>query len=405
MISVQEARNIIHSQALDLSTEYVHIDASLGRVLAEPIYTDRALPPFDRVTMDGIAIATDDYFANHRRFVRTARQFAGEPQVDRGTAPGTCVETSTGAMLPANCDAIIPYEWLHETDFGFEIVQTGEVRPMMNVHQTGSDLDQGSAVLNAGSRIDASTIAILASVGCYSVPVRTLPRIAVISTGDELVEVDQLPLSYQIRKSNDRAIAAVLAASGVVAQRFHLADAPETIEDWLTTNRSSFDALVFSGGVSKGKRDFLPDVLERVGIRCLFHRISQRPGKPLWFGAGDQVVFGLPGNPVSALVGAVVYIRWWMDASLGLVRADAHPSGYEAQLGSNIEFKPHLTLFKPAVIECVGGKFIAHPADHNGSGDFSSLAGIHGFIEMDAAQPQLPKGSTVCYHPLVWKRN
>lgn len=405
MISVEEARHIIYSHARDLATEYIHIDGALGRVLAEPIYTDRALPPFDRVTMDGIAIASDDYFAHHRSFVRTALQFAGEPQVDRGNVPGTCVETSTGAMLPRNCDAVIPYEWLRETKFGFEIVESGEVKPKMNVHQIGSDSAEGSAVLNAGYRIDASAIAILASVGCYNVPVRMLPRIAVISTGDELVEVDQTPLPHQIRKSNDRAIAAVLAASGVSTQRFQLADTPETIEDWLTTNRSSFDALVFSGGVSKGKRDYLPEVLERVGIRCLFHRISQRPGKPLWFGAGDQVVFGLPGNPVSALVGAVVYIRWWLDASLGLLSADAHPTGYEAQLSRSIEFKPPLTLFKPAVIECIGGQLMAHPADHNGSGDFIGLAGIHGFIEMDAAHQHLSKGSTVCYHPLVWKRN
>ena len=405
MTDVEAARKQILSTAKSCGIENVAIDQALGRVLAVTVTTDRDLPPFDRVTMDGIAVSSADWAAGQRFFKRVAQQFAGEPQCHRGTETGTCVETSTGAVLPGDCDAILPYEWLRETDAGFECVHDGAVKPYMNVHRKGSDLPQGYFVLHAGYRIDPTAIGILASVGCTEVSVRTLPRIAVISTGDELVDINNSPLSHQVRRSNDRAISAVLADLGVTTERFHLEDSPQSMAAWLANNRQRFDALVFSGGVSKGKRDFLPQVLEQSGIRQRFHRVSQRPGKPFWFGEGTQVVFGLPGNPVSALVGAVVYIRPWVEACLGLIHPQQPSPPWSVILAEELQFQPPLTLFKPVVIECVQGQLLARPAEYNGSGDFSSLAGIHGFIELDQSSTHFPAGSVVNYHPIAWKRN
>lgn len=404
MITVNDARNIVLSTAKSMGTETVAIDDAMGRVLAESVTADRDMPPFDRVTMDGIAIASADYRAGCRNFVCVARQFAGEPQISRGHEPNTCVETSTGAVLTGGCDAILPYEWLSETDGGFTVIEAHEVKPMMNVHAQGSDLQAGSVLLHPGYCIDASAIAVLASVGCTQVVVRKAPYIGIISTGDELVDVHETPLAHQIRRSNDRAIAAVIEETGARVERFHLSDSPAEISAWLEANRHRFDALVFSGGVSKGKRDYLPEALENAGIQKHFHRVAQRPGKPFWFGSGDCVVFGLPGNPVSALVGAVVYIRPWIEACLSGESA-THPTGFEVALAAELTFAPQLTLFKPVTVEAKGGRILAKPIDHNGSGDFGSLVGTHGFIELQPHIDRFPAGSVVTYHPMKWKKN
>lgn len=406
MIDVNTARQLISQHRVELHAEQVTLENALDRVLVDNHHTDRDLPPYDRITMDGIAISAADYQRGVRSFARESRQYAGDARISRSERVGTCIETSTGAILPGNCDAVIPYEWLEETEGRFDLVDERAVTTSMNVHVKGSDLGSGTTILPAGSLIDAGAVTMLASIGCSEVSVKRLPRLAIISTGDELVEVGATPLHHQIRRSNNYSIAALLAPLGVKASSYHLPDNRSILDAWMQNQRHNYDVLIFSGGVSMGKRDFMPSVLRAAGIDEVFHRIAQRPGKPLWFGAGDrQVVFGLPGNPVSTIVSTIVYVRTWLELCLGIAPPLHRTNHALAVIEREVTFAPSLTLFKAVRTFDRNGVRLAEPIEGNGSGDFSSLIGVNGFIELPAHEVTFKAGTALAYHPLTWRRN
>lgn len=406
MISLQEARDLLSNCRFDTPTEYIPLEHALGRILAVDVHTDRPLPPFDRVAMDGIAIAADSFEQGIRIFKREAQQFAGEPRVNRSAALDTAVETSTGAILPGNCDAVIPYEWLEETDGEFKLIEDRQVVAGMNIHAKGKDLATETKVLEAKQRIDATSITTLASVGVDIVAVKSLPRVAIITTGDELVEVFNTPQEHQIRQSNGHTIRALLKPLGIEARLYHLNDSRENFRNWINLHRKHYDLMIFTGGVSKGKRDYLPQVLEGAGIEALFHRVAQRPGKPIWFGGnGAPYVFGLPGNPVSSAVATLVYIRPWIEMNLGTFNSLADEPKLTAMLNKPVTFKPNLTLFQPVNVRVEDAKVIAEPVKTNGSGDFISLRQATGVVELPEGETVFAAGLVVNYYPFEWKRN
>jgi molybdopterin molybdotransferase len=377
MISVDQATAITLSHLFSPPVLKVPLRDAVNHVLATPVFADRDFPPFDRVTMDGVAIAYKAWEEGRRTFVIAGVQGAGASQMD---LPGSevCIEVMTGAVLPRGADTVIRYEDLTMNN-GMATVADVIVEKYQNVHHRGSDAAAGSALLSPGQRISPAEVALMASVGITSVDVRAWPRVAVLSSGDELVAVEEQPGPFQIRRSNTEALVSALRSMGIEAEAGHLPDDADIIKREIGRTAAECDVMILSGGVSKGKYDYIPDALEAAGIRKLFHQVSQRPGKPFWFGVGSRgpVAFALPGNPVSTFMCFYRYVRPWLLHSLGTeVKSQA------AVLAEDFKFAPALTYFLQVRVSGDGGVMKAWPAAGGGSGDFANLASVDGFLEL-----------------------
>ncbi|MEO6908179.1 MAG: molybdopterin molybdotransferase MoeA, partial [Abditibacteriaceae bacterium] len=296
MITVAEAEHIIQSQTKNYGTESVPLESSVGRVLAEDLVADRDLPPFDRVTMDGIAIQFGAIEKGIRSFNIKATQAAGQSPVNI-SAEDECVEIMTGAALPETVDSVIRYEDITIND-GRAIVNVTSIAKGQSVHVKGDDKKQHDVVATAPQVISPVLIGIAASIGKETLSVKGLPRTIIISTGDELVEVNETPTPYQIRRSNSYTIKAVLQQYALRADMIHSPDDVEVTRQQISRCLEEYDVIILSGGVSMGKFDYVPRVLEELSVEKYFHKVQQRPGKPFWFGAHSHgaLVFAFPGN-------------------------------------------------------------------------------------------------------------
>ncbi|UHG92441.1 molybdopterin molybdotransferase MoeA [Spirosoma oryzicola] len=380
MLSVSDAFAITQQHSLSLPVETVPLTEATGRVLRAAVHADRDFPPFDRVAMDGIGIQFAAYASGQRTFAVQGRQFAGQPQQTLTDATA-CLEVMTGAMLPAGVDTVIRYEDVTLTDdqatITIDAIEQGQ-----HIHPRATDRRAGDELLAVGTLLGPSAIAVAASVGRATLSVTALPRVALISTGDELVDVDETPLPYQIRRSNTYMLRASLQALGITATLHHIVDDETVLKNQLERLLAENDVLILSGGVSAGKADFVPDVLTRLGVQKRFHKIEQRPGKPIWFGTtADKTVFGLPGNPVSTVLCCYRYVLPYLRSSLGL---PASPARY-AQLAKSITFKPSITYFLPVRLTSEpDGRTVAHPLPGSGSADFANLLDADAFMELPA---------------------
>ncbi len=298
----------------------------------------------------------------------------------------------TGAALPAGADTVIPVERI--TRDAEQITINSDYQPQAGqfVHRRGSDHGQGVAVLSPGRRIGPPEMAVLTTTGRVEVEIACRPRITVISTGNELVEVGQPMTATQIRSSNDRAIAAALVARGFHAtSRRHLPDDRAVLERELEKMLATEDVLILSGGVSMGEFDHVPQVLDKLGMRLIFHKVQQKPGLPMWFGVSPagKPVFALPGNPVSSLVCFVRYVAPALLAALG----ETPRPQERVCLATGLHFAPPLTWFVPAVLHHGDdGRCQALVHQTNTSGDFIALAGTDGFVELPADRADFPAG-------------
>jgi molybdopterin molybdotransferase len=389
MVTVQEATEITLQNPWKGGRESVPLLDSMNRVLAENIVSDRDLPPFHRVTMDGIAIKFESYSSGQTRFPVAFVQAAGTPQQKLADA-STCSEVMTGAILPEGANVVVRYEDC-SIENGVATISNASIRKGENIHIQGSDARRGDVLLKEGLGISSAEIPVLASVGKSTVMVGTLPRVALISTGDELVEIENTPLTHQIRKSNMYALAAALSKHSVKSAFFHLMDNEASISTAFDHILSEFDLIILSGGVSKGKFDLIPRMLESKGITKKFHQISQRPGKPMWFGVGEnKMVFALPGNPVSTFLCYYRYVEPWLMASLG-----TQPKVEYAILGADFIFEVPLTYFLQVKIKRESGQLIAMPLPGGGSGDFVNLMEVDGFLELPKDKTQFKAGDVL----------
>ena len=307
-ISLVRARELIGKHVTTLGTEAVPLDRALGRVLATPVCADRDQPAFDRVTMDGIAI---QYREGQQCWHVRGVQFAGETPL-RLKDSGDCVQVMTGTQLPEGADTVIPIEWLQGKSSEFHLLPSSTVEFGQMVHRKGSDCRTGDPLIPEGTLLNAAAWSLCASVGATQLQVKRLPRIAFVSTGNELVDVSEIPGAQSIRRSNDRVVAAECAKAGLSLHAcIHLPDDPGVIETTLHRLLGEVDWVVFSGGVSMGKADHIPDCVRRCGFEILFHKVRQKPGGPLLFAkhASGCGLLGLPGNPVSSLVCSRLYLR------------------------------------------------------------------------------------------------
>jgi molybdopterin molybdotransferase len=397
MLTITEASKAIANSMAAFDAEDVSLADATGRVLREPINAERDQPPFDRVTMDGIALDYAALSSGNRRFTIQGTQAAGDP-VQTIEDKSNCIEIMTGAVMPKNADCVVPVERIKVEGRIAELEPKYEAQQNQFIHPQGSDHKSGTEVLGAGAIISPMEIAIIASCGLETVSVSRQPVISVISTGNELVPPGKSIERHQVRLSNGPALIAMLQSQGFdQCEHDHLADEPELLNTSLAAHLDKSDVLILSGGVSMGKADFVPQVLADLGVHLVFHKISQRPGLPMWFGIGpnNQSVFALPGNPVSTLVCCRQYVLPALFAASGRPARNKET----ALLAEDVTFKPSLTCFLPVRLESDSdGMLLAHPVPTNTSGDFTSLSGTDGYVELDKEASAFPKGTPVPLH-------
>ncbi len=397
-ISSQEALDIIADHKIQLGSKKVNLQEAYGKVLNEDIYADRDFPPFDRVTMDGIAIRFSTYENGQRTFAIEKTIAAGMPKSMLDDSH-KCVQIMTGAIMPDGADTVIRYEDI-TIEENTARVNTDSLKPQQNVHFKGIDRNAGDVVLYKGTLLGAPEMNIAAAVGKDELNVLTPPKAMIVTTGDELVAIHETPKEHQIRRSGNYGIRALVENWGIQTEMLHLDDDKKLMSDALSAVLKNYDLVLLTGGVSKGKFDYLPDVLEELGVEKHFHKVKQRPGKPFWFGQAPNgsVVFALPGNPVSSFMCTAVYVRAWLAKSL-----DLKTNNMFARLTEDVSFPRPLTYF----MECSAsfsddGIVLATPSLGNGSGDFANMVSANGFIVLPPEKDIFKAGEV---YPFISYRN
>lgn len=402
MITVEEAETLICNHVTLRPKEKSNLETLQEEVLREPIVADRPFPPYHRVCMDGIALSFQSWERGCHIFIIEGFQKAGAPRQSLTNANG-CIEVTTGAVLPQGCDCVVRFEDFIIKDKKAYLPQTLKLRLRQHIHQQGSDCIEGRTILAEGKKLFSPQLAVVASVGKATVHISKRPKIALISTGDELVDVQEKPKSFQIRKSNPYGLLSALMSLGFYdVTKCHLQDHRQQMLDKFSVILETHDVAILSGGVSKGRLDLVPEIMAELSVETIFHRVRQRPGKPLWFGKTQkgQLIFGLPGNPVSALICLHRYVLPALSHSLGIPKPSSFPF---AILTKEVEFSLPLTYFLPVKISySERGEIWADPRSVNGSGDFVTLTESDGFIELEESRSLFP--AKKAYPLWFWNR-
>jgi molybdopterin molybdotransferase len=363
---------------------------ALGFVLAQEVKTDREYPFFNRSTRDGYAVKATDAVA------ATTLQCVGEIKagdtVREALAPGTCVQIMTGAAVPAGADAVVMIE--HTQREGDLVHFERAARSGQNIVLRGSEAGTGQTILKPGARLGYAELALAAQVGAVELQCAKKPRVAILSTGDEVVLVDETPGKFQIRNSNSVSLAAQVRIAG--GEPVILGNAADDLDELVAKIELGLneDILVLSGGVSMGKYDLVETALKELGTEFYFDAVAIRPGKPSVFGMCRGVpVFGLPGNPVSTMVTFELFVAPAIDLLSG---AEARPLPLlEARLGEALQEKPGLAHFLPARVEWAGGTPIIKALKWQGSGDVAALARANCFLVIGAEREKIDAGENV----------
>ncbi|MET0625185.1 MAG: gephyrin-like molybdotransferase Glp [Pyrinomonadaceae bacterium] len=375
LIPVSEALSIVVEKAGTLEAERVPLDEAAGRVLAEDVFSDTDLPPFDRAQMDGYAVRSEDLRETPARLRVVGEAAAGSGW--RGAlGAGEAVRIMTGAPLPAGADSVQQVEVTRELEDGALVEIERATEPGQFYVTRASEIAAGVRVLEAGELINAARSAVLASFGYASVPVRRRPRVAVLATGTELVPVGEKPGEDQIRDSNSYSLAAYARLAGASVERLPFAgDDPELLRREIEAAAARADVLVLSGGVSMGRYDFTKAALHALGAEVFFERVALRPGKPTVFARlpGGALVFGLPGNPVSVSVTFNLFARTALLRMQGAL--DAAPMEEWAVLTRPAKGAAGRESYLPAALKTdAEGRLLAEPLKWGGSSDFVAFA-------------------------------
>ncbi|MDB5258234.1 MAG: molybdopterin molybdenumtransferase MoeA [Chitinophagaceae bacterium] len=388
MISVQEALSIILDQSRSFGTTTVSINEATGRVLAEDIHADRNYPPFHRAAMDGFALRSIDFLEKGIRTYEIIEElFAGGTSTLK-PHEGQSLRIMTGSATPIEYDAIIRIEdcTVNGTQVTFHI---DTLKKGQNIARQGEDAKAGELIMAKDTRLFAPEVAALAVTGRATVLVHQQPKVAVISTGDEVISVGKEVKPHQIRDSNSYALASFLHNYGLSITYRTLVPDNKDLLSKAVQDVLEYDIVIFSGGVSMGEADFVPGILVDCGVQNLFHKVKLKPGKPLWFGKlpSGGVVFGLPGNPMSCQVCYKIFIEPFLRQCLGLGKA------LTLQLPLVVNKKKNVKLdqYFPCVLEGGGIK----PVVINGSGDITSTLHSHGLAVHPLEVDDLVKGDTV----------
>jgi molybdopterin molybdotransferase len=388
-----------HAAGLAASAaEPVALAASRGRVLAEPLIADRDQPPFNRSTRDGFAVRAMDLNAGAVTVIGSLR--AGEIWTGGALTAKAAIEIMTGAPVPAGADAVVMLEHVAHKDGRITLEAGRSVTAGENIVPAGSEARRGETLLPPGTRLGAAEIALAASCGAATLAVYHRPRVAIVATGDELVELHETPLPHHIRDSNSYALAALVEESGGEAMRLpHAADSREALIAAIEQARDC-DLLLFSGGVSAGRHDLVEDALAAEGAEFFFTGVRMQPGRPVVFGRipargqrPARYFFGLPGNPVSTLVTFLVFARTLL-AALGGGGAQP-PSFAAATLIEDIRRTPGLTRFLPAILTHTLPRPTVRIIPTQGSGDLAANARANCYAVLPPECEHLSAGESI----------
>ena len=333
LLSIDEARAAVLGAVVPLDAEAVHVDDALGRVLAEDVVAAHDVPPFDNSAMDGFAVAAGPA---GRTLALVGESRAGAP-AERTPGATEAIRVSTGAAVPPGTEAVVPVE--QTTSGDGRVTVEAEVRPGQHLRRAGEDVRAGDTVLTSGSVMGPAEMGIAVVAGRAEVRLARRPRVALLITGDELKDPGEPLGPGEIHESNGTALGALThAAGGVVASRARVGDSRDATITAIGVALGGADVLVLSGGVSVGPHDHVKPALEANGVDEVFWRVALRPGKPTWFGRNDDtLVFGLPGNPVSAMVTFLLFVR---PALAKLQGADPRAKRIRAVLTERVERNP-----------------------------------------------------------------
>jgi molybdopterin molybdotransferase len=396
MISYREARDILIRYAHSFGAEQIGLGKASGRVLTETILADRDYPPFNRATMDGFAIQYRDWEQGIRHFSIIETIFAGSLH-SRPIGSGECYKIMTGAPVPDGANLVIRRE---DTEEGNGMMQIRENiplgKPYLNIARQGEDLHMSDPVIARPVLCEPPVVALLASLGKQKVEVAKLPRVALFTTGNEVVAIDEPVNAAQIRNSNYWFLQASLHKWGIMPDRYqHVLDDKSALQEALGKVLSS-DMIILSGGVSAGDADYVPEILEASGVRKIFHKIAIKPGKPVWCGATAEggLVFALPGNPFSCMVGFTLLIQPWLHSCFGL----PVPTPFGLPLQMARKKKTPLDEFFP--VRMTGSPAGASPVALNGSGDIRMGLDANALALHPAESGDLAEGEIVLCYPI-----
>jgi molybdopterin molybdotransferase len=394
MLTFEEARKQVIEQVGKRkgprATSVVSVWDALGLVLAQEVKTDREYPPFDRSTRDGYAVRSKEAVLGAQ--LRCVGEIKAGDTVRERLVAGACWQIMTGAAVPAGADAVVMIE---QTSRESDLVRFERAaQPRQNIVPRGSEASAAQTILTPGVRLGFAELALAAQVGAVQLECARRPRIAILSTGDEVVLIDETPGPFQIRNSNSVSLAAQVRIAG--GEPVVLGNAADRIEDLGEKIERGLkeDALVLSGGVSMGKYDLVESALKAMGAEFFFDAVAIRPGKPAVFGmCRGKPVFGLPGNPVSTMVTFELFVTPATDLLSG-AEARALPL-VEARLAEAMKEKSGLAHFLPARLEWRGGLAEVRALKWQGSGDIAALAKANSFLVVPADREKLQAGENV----------
>ena len=394
MLTFEEARRKVIEQLGvrkgPRATEQVRVGDALGYVLAQEVKTDREYPPFNRATRDGYAVFAAD--AKAGATLKCTGEIKAGDRVTKELWAETCVQIMTGAAVPSGADAVVMIE--HTKRDGEEVRFERAAVTGQNFVPRGSEARAGQTLLMPGMKLGYAELALAAQVGAAELKCAQKPRVAILSTGDEIVPVDSIPGRFQIRNSNSVSLAAQVRLAG--GKPVLLGNAMDREDDLSSKIRRGLqeDLLVLSGGVSMGKYDLVEKVLRELETEFYFDEVAIRPGRPAVFGkCGEKFVFGLPGNPVSTMVTFELFVVPAVDLLSG-AEARGLPI-VEARLGEAMNEKPGLTHFLPARMEGQGAEREVKALKWQGSGDVPALGRANCFVVVPAEKEKLAVGERV----------
>lgn len=393
MISIEEARGLVLEKLPQRQVELVHFQAALHRVLAEDLRADMDIPPFDRAAVDGYALRSADV-GNAPAVLDLAGEVRAGGDSSVALAPGHAIAVTTGAPVPAGADAVQMIEQVQISGEGRRIAVLQSIEPGKNIVPRGFEAAAGEVVLEAGRALGPAEMAVLATFGCTCPPVWRRPRVALLVTGDELVEVDHTPRAGQIRNSNAYSLTSQLNCLGIEPEYLGIArDNPEDLRRKVIAGLES-EVLIISGGASVGPYDLVKGILEQIGVTIMFSRVAVRPGKPTVFGVKEHtLVFGLPGNPVSSLVSFETFVRPAIGRICGIARPDLER--LEGELQATMRQAPGRTAYLPAVLSRTGGGWAVAPLAWKGSGDIIGFSRADALVVFPADRDVLVRGERV----------
>ena len=395
MISIDEARSRVLAEAVALSVERRPLGGVLGAVLAEDVVADISVPPFDNSGMDGFAVQaadTVDAGADHPAVLRITETLPAGYVATRPLVAGEAVKIMTGAPVPQGADAVVQSELTEEA--GQEVRIFESVKPGKNIRRSGEDVIAGDRVLAAGTVLGPAEMGLLASLGRPEVSVYRTPRVAIVSTGSELVEVDQPLGPGQIRNSNSYSLQAQCGQLGIEATALGIVpDDYEATRD-LITKGLEYDVLLTSGGVSVGEFDFVKDIQDELGVERRLWGVSMKPGKPLVFGVrGRTLVFGLPGNPVSAMVSFELFVRPALMRLMGYTKTTRRM--YRAIISEDVSNADGRTYVVRVRAWREDGEWHVSSTGPQGSGILRSMVGANGLAFVPGGSRGVRAGEAV----------